>query len=361
MAERVVLHVGSMKSGTSFVQNVLGHNKERLLDQGVLFPGARWKSQVSAVQDLIGSGGPEQKPMEPTGRWRTLADEVNAWSGTAVVSMEFLGPRTAEQISRIVASFPGARVEAVMTCRDLGRNIPAMWLESTQNGATTGWSDYLTAVRDEDRSQPAGRNFWRHQAIPGMANKWAKGVGRDQLTLVTVPRPGAAPDLLWQRFASVLGVDPGACDLDVRANPSIGLATAEVLLRLNRRMLDDDGNLPRSYDKYVKHILAKRGLVSRQGTEPRLGLSEDWVVRRGAKQVQRLLADGHRVVGDLDELRPQPVPGVHADDVALEDQLSAAVDGLAHLVESWHVAERKQRRAARQAARGGGAAKGAAT
>ncbi len=351
MAERVVLHVGSMKSGTSFVQNVLGHNKDRLLEQGVLFPGERWKSQVNAVQDLIASGGPEQQPMAPDGKWRQLCDEVNAWSGTAVISMEFLGPRNKEQISRIVGSFPGARVEAVLTCRDLGRNIPAMWLESTQNGTTASWADYLAAVRAEDRSVAAGRNFWRHQAIPAIAQRWADGVGQDRLTLVTVPRPGADPGLLWQRFASVLEIDPSRCDLDVRANPSIGLATAEVLLRLNRRMVGEDGTLPRSYDKYVKHILAKRGLVARQGEEPRLGLSESWVDARGRKQVDRLRSQGHRVVGDLDELLPQPVPGVHADDVALEDQLAAAVDGIAHLVDAWSTADRKQRRAARQAAR----------
>lgn len=351
MAERLVLHIGSMKSGTSFIQNVLGDNKERLAEQGVLFAGPRWKFQVKAVQDLIGRGGAEQEPLEPDGPWRTLADEINAWSGTAVVSMEFLGPRSPDKIRLIRESFPDTEVEAVLTCRDLGRNIPAMWLESTQNGSVTGWGDYLDAVRTEDRKTPAGRNFWRHQAIPAIAKRWADGLD-GALTLVTVPQKGAPSSLLWERFAGILGVAPDGVDLDVRANPSIGLATALVLLDLNRQLRAADGTLPRHYDMYVKHHLAKRGLVARQGDEPRLGLDEDWVRKRGEQQVKRLRADGHRVVGDLDELRPRPVPGVHADEVSPEDRLAAAVDGLEHMFRTWSTSERQLRRRLRRLGRG---------
>ena len=351
MAERLVLHIGSMKSGTSFIQNVLGDNKDRLAEQGVLFPGPRWKFQVKAVQDLIGHGGPEQDPLDPAGPWQTVADEVNAWPGTAVISMEFLGPRNAQKVAQISGCFPDTSVEAVLTCRDLARNIPAMWLESVQNGSTVGWADYLDAVRTEDRNSPAGRNFWRHQAIPATARRWSEGLDGG-ITLVTVPQKGAPPGLLWERFAGVLGVPPDGVDLDVRANPSIGLATALVLLQLNRQLVRDDGTQPHHYDLYVKHFLAKRGLVARQGDEPRLGLDADWVRKRGEQQVKRLRSDGHRVVGDLDELRPLPVPGVHADEVSVEDRLAAAVDGLEHLVRAWSRSDRVMRKKVRQA-RGG--------
>lgn len=350
MAERLVLHIGSMKSGTSFIQNVLGDNKDRLAEQGVLFAGPRWKFQVNAVRELIGRGGPKQEPLDPSGPWQTLADEINAWSGTAVVSMEFLGPRSAQKITQIRDSFPDTEIEAVLTCRDLARNIPAMWLESTQNGSTTGWADYLEAVRTEDRGTQAGRNFWRQQAIPAIAKRWSQELD-GRITLVTVPPKGAPPGLLWERFAGVLGVAPDGVDLQVRANPSIGLATALVLVQLNQQLQQDDGTMPRHYDRYVKHFLAKRGLVARQGDEPRLGLDADWVRKRGEQQVKRLRSDGHRIVGDLDELRPLPVPGIHADEVSVEDRLAAAVDGLEHFVQGWAKSDRALRRKTSRAAR----------
>lgn len=348
MAERLVLHIGSMKSGTSFIQNVLGDNKDRLAEQGVLFPGPRWKFQVKAVLDLIGHGGPEQDPLDPAGPWQAVTDEVNAWPGTAVISMEFLGPRGADKIAQIRSCFPGTEVEAVITCRDLARNIPAMWLESMQNGFTVGWSDYLDAVRTEDRESHAGRTFWRQQAVPAMARRWSEGLD-GRLTLVTVPQKGAPPGLLWERFAGILGVPLDGVNLDVRANPSVGLATALVLLQLNRQLVRDDGTQPRHYDLYVKHVLAKRGLVTRQGDEPRLGLDADWVRKLGEQQVKRLRSDGYRVVGDLDELRPLPVPGVNPDEVSAEDRLAAAVDGLEHMVRAWSRSDRVMRKRIRQA------------
>jgi hypothetical protein len=339
-----------MKSGTSFIQNVLGHNKAGLADQGVLFPGPRWKAQVAAVQDLIRTGSDGQGELVPGGPWLELVREVREWPGTAVISMEFLGPRTRGQIERIASSFPDARVEAVLSCRDLARQIPAMWLESVQNGSTTGWQDYLDAVRKQDRSVPAGRNFWRHQAIPATARRWAGVLGADALTLLTVPRPGSPAPLLWERFASIVGAQADSVDLDVRANPSIGLATANMLLHLNRRMRKDDGSMPAGYDHYVKHVLAKRGLVYRQGVEPRLGLDEAWVRKRGQQQIRQLRADGHRVVGDLAELEPAPVQGVHSREVSAAEELDAAIDGLAYVISTWHKTERRRRRRARRLA-----------
>lgn len=350
MAQRLVLHIGSMKSGTSFVQNVLAANKDRLAAEGVLFPGERWRDQVAAVKDLIGYAGPDT-PLDPEGPWRRLAAEIEAWPGTAVISMEFLGPRTPAQIAEIVRTFPDTRVEAVMSCRDLARNTTAMWLESVQNASTTTWTDFLVAVRTNDRSTPAGRNFWRHQDLPGIARRWSKGLGKDRFTLLTVPQRGAEPDLLWRRFAEVLGVRPEAFDLDVLANPSIGLATAQVLRALNERIVID-GKAPPRYDRLVKHLLAKRGLVARQAVESRLGLDEPWVLDRGSEQVDQLRSARYRVVGDLAELTPRPVPGVHADEVSEADQLEASLDGLAHLVTSW--AQDSSGRGGRRRGKGGG-------
>lgn len=351
MASRVVLHLGSMKSGTSFVQNVLGHHKEALAQQGVLFPGERWRTQVLAVRELIGQGGDGQEPVAPDGPWTRLVDEVRAWDGTAVVSMEFLAPRSTDKIQQILASFPDTEVHAVLTCRDLGRNIPAMWLESVQNGGITPWGDYLDAVRHRRSGDKVARSFWKHQGIPEIAARWAGEVGSDRLSLVTVPPAGAAPDLLWRRFADAVGFEPEGYDLDVRANRSIGLASAQLLLRLNQSYHAELGAMPPTYDTYVKHKLAKRGLVHHGVDEPRLGLDESWVVKAGESQIERLQKAGHHVVGDLFDLHPMPVEGIHADEVGVDEVLAAAVAGLQHAVAVWADTDRAHRRRARRADR----------
>lgn len=348
MASRLVLHLGSMKSGTSFIQNVLGQNKQLLAERGILFPGPRWRTQVQAVRELIGAGGPKQQPMREDGPWRRIVDQVHAWDGVAVISMEFLAPRSANKIRQIKRDFPDTEVEAILTCRDLGRNVPAMWLESVQTGGTTSWRDYLDAVRKRGGSRPA-RSFWKHQDIPAIAARWAGELGDDRLSLVTVPQKGAAPDLLWRRFAEAVGFDPEGFGLDVRANKAIGLATAQVLLRLNQEYAARDGEMPRYYDEYVKHRLSKRGMALQSDDEPRLGLSASWVTKAADQQVAALATAGHRVVGDLQELRAVAVPGIHADDVTPEQISAASTKALMLALESWADADRRVHRLKRSA------------
>ncbi len=322
MAERVVLHVGLMKSGTSFLQRVLRHNKDLLRDQGVLFPSP-WKRQVQAVKDVAADG---------TGAWPTLVEEIRDWPGTAVVSMEFLGPRGPAKVRRIVDDLAPADVEVVITVRDLARTIPAMWQETLQNRGTWTWADYLAGVEAEDRSSPGpGRAFWTRQDAPGITETWQGAVGRDRVTVLTVPPSGSPPDLLWERFAALVPIE-GVVDLDVRANPSLGLASLLVLRELNLRIeADDDPLTPRQYERIVKQLLAKRGLAGRPD-DPRLGYDADWVAARGERDVERLRALGPRVAGDLDELRCEPVRGASPDDVTVEQQLAASLSALTHTV-----------------------------
>lgn len=334
MAERLVLHIGAMKSGTSFIQGVLSANRETLAEQGFTFPGRRWRNQVSAVRDLMERGGKEQEPLAPDGPWRRMAAEVNAWEGTAIISMEFLGPRNAAKIKEILRSFPDTRVEAVLTVRDFARSIPAMWQESMQNGGTTPWEEFLEVVRTEDTNTKQGNSFWRHQGTAGIARRWSSTVGKDRFTLVTVPPPEAPTSELWERFAAAVGLDPAPFDLQVRRNPSVGAASASVMRALNERLQSNP--MPRQmYSRYVKHGLAKEGLASRKTADRMFELDEPWVIELGEREVQRLRDLDLRVVGSLDDLQPRPVAGVAPGSVTAEQQLEAALDGLAHVLKVW--------------------------
>ena len=57
-AGRLVLHVGAMKSGTTFIQSRLYAHRDLLQERGIRVPGRRRRSQVLAVQQLLRGGGP---------------------------------------------------------------------------------------------------------------------------------------------------------------------------------------------------------------------------------------------------------------------------------------------------------------
>lgn len=325
MAQRVVLHVGSMKSGTTYLQQLVLANRDLLAGRGLLMPGQVWRDQVSGVAEVLGRARVAAAP-EP-GAWQRLVDELDAWPGTGLVSMEFLGIAGPAKIAEVVGSFAPGSVRVVVTARDLNRQIPAMWQEALKNGRTVTFERYVAAVRD--REGP-GKAFWREQTVAAMCRRWADAVGVEQVRLVTVPPPGAAPDELWRRFAEAVGVDAEDLEPPAQRNPSLGAASVEVLRRLNE--LVEDLAYP-AYAPVVKHRLAKKVLGGRRDEEPALGLDvPPWLPEVSAAMVERIRDLGVPVVGDLADLTPVAVPGTDPAAIPVEQHLDAAVAGLEGLV-----------------------------
>jgi hypothetical protein len=257
------------------------------------------------------------------GAWQGLVDELADWNGTGLVSMEFLGPSAPAKVERVVSSFPAGSVEVVVTARDLGRNVPAMWQEGLKNGRTWTFEEYVAAVA---AGEGPGKLFWREQGIAAMCHRWSEVVGVDRVTVVTVPPPGGHRDELWRRFASVLGVDGGAADQPDSGNESLGAASAEVMRRLNE--LVDDLEYA-AYAPVVKNVLAKGTLGPRRPAEQAVGFAvPDWLGARSAQMTGRLTELGVRVVGDIAELEPVSTPGVDPATVERDEQLDAALAGL---------------------------------
>src|SRR3954447_12493355 len=315
MAQLVVFHIGLMKSGTTFIQGRLNANRERLARQQVLFPGPTWKRQVRAVSDLIES--PKRKP----GSWSSLVEEIGEYDGTAVVSMEYLAPIGARQISVLRDSFSGSEVRVAVTVRDLGRSVPAMWQEAIKNRRTWEWQGYVESI--EKGGEP-GRRFWRQQHADKIVRRWGSTVGADQVYVVTVPPPGATSGLLWDRFCEVGGIRPDSWVDGPRANESLGAASTLVMRRLNFATED----LPlAAYKKRVK-ALAKHVMSGHRAAEDPIGFTvPPWLHQESAKVTAQIARSGAHVVGDLAELSPTDVVGVDpsslGEDALLEASLAA--------------------------------------
>lgn len=58
MASRVFLHVGVPKSGTTYLQTTMWHNRAPLRAQGLLYPGAKRMDHYHASQDVRGQRDP---------------------------------------------------------------------------------------------------------------------------------------------------------------------------------------------------------------------------------------------------------------------------------------------------------------
>ena len=303
----VFLHIGTMKSGTSYLQAVLKRNKTALEQAGVFVPDR----MVAAATDALGKPG-RRRTMETRGEWPRVVSEIAAWQGDRVVaSHEFLGAATREQADTIAESLAPHRVTVIITARDLARVIPSHWQTVVKGAKTWLFAEYVGILLDEPAAQGAAlrahRGFWAHQDLARITSAWCDAVGRENVVVITVPSPGAPPDLLWSRFADVVGVEPAAYDhqADSTSNVSLNYGETEMLRQVNVLLGDQLG--PVEYRSLVNNFFANKVLreAPRQAAQdrPTLGPSSHArVATVAAEMVAHLRSSGVRVVGDLSEL-----------------------------------------------------------
>jgi len=332
---RVVLHVGSPKTGTTFLQRVLWDHRELLREEhGILYPGADYWDQFHAAVDLQGHFHGDPRP-DLAGCWPALVEELRSWSGTAVVSHEVLAGAEPEDVRRALRDLDHAEVHVVLTARDLGRQLPSRWQEDVKHGARDTFEQWWARILERDEEDVWSRWFWRTTDPLDVLDRWGE-VPLDRLHVVTVPRSGS-PWLLWSRFCEVVGVDPHAADVSraLGSNSSLGVAEVEVYRRVNVALRGEMAPLP--YHQWVKDVLAQEVLAARgSGESPTLpaplvpavqALAGGWVREIDARDVD--------VVGDLDELLPEAAAegGPTPDGAREADVAEAAVEALAEVLE----------------------------
>ncbi len=336
MSKRILLHVGTPKTGTSYLQDVLFRNRDLLAGKGVLYPAERFDGQFLAALDLMRLpwGGLET---EAIGAWDALAEKVRAWKGTTIISHEILATASRTQVRRALESLghPDAEVHVLLSVRDLVRQIPAEWQENVKHRRTVSYGKFLEQIRDPERGSRLATWFWGVQEIPDILDRWGAELDPSRIHLITVPRPGAPKDLLWQRFAEAFDLAGHPLDLHAeRVNPSLGVPETALLRRINRAA--NDVVQPADYRPLVRELLAHNTL-SRRADTPRLSLPQDvwsWADELSRAWIEELRTRGYGVVGDLDELLPEPVESEFADpDDPRERQVSrAAVDAITALL-----------------------------
>lgn len=307
----IFLHIGAMKTGTTYLQQVLIQNKDSLAEHGYLFPGRTWTAQVRAAHDAVGHHRERQVKVGAAGAWRALAEEMLGHDGAAsIFSVEFLGFAGRAAAERIVRDLAPAEVHVVLTVRDTCAVLPALWQTHCANGGTASWASFARSARlgaSAGRAAPllgqGARLFRRALDVPRMLDIWGALVPTERLHVVTVPPPGAPRDLLWRRFAGVIGLDPEVATNPAQGhNPSLGYPSADLMRRLNAEL----GRLPRGeYNPTLKHHLAEKVLARRAALESRAGLDArayEFGVRWNRRTRAAVEASGAHLVGDLEDL-----------------------------------------------------------
>lgn len=323
MAERVVVHVGPPKSGTTYLQTMVWTHRETLRRHGVLVPGRTpFDHNLLATATRDDAPGPRART-----RARRLAEVIADWPGTVVVSCEWFADHDGEAPVRFGRLVAGAPTTVVVTARDLEAVAPAAWQERLKLGFATPLDAFVDGL-----AEPGGRWSWTTLDPAVVARRWSADA------IVTVPAERAAPGVLWDRFAAAAGIADVRLEPDVTvANESLAVGPARLLEVVGPRLREaidaDSSPWPEQY-RWLRRFVGHDLLVPRRGERIALAPAQSSAVRARSRSTRdALAAEGYAVFGDLADLTPEhPRPGVHPASVSDAELVELAGDLIADLL-----------------------------
>jgi hypothetical protein len=331
MARRVHLHIGTMKSATTYLQDLCELHADHLADSGVLWlPGS---IRYAGIRAFFGRA--DDQTDQPAA-WRSLLQQIRGHPGDVVLSNELLAGLECHRIHRLVDALGPSDVQVVITARDPVRVIPSAWQTAIRSGEKTyPWAEFSSAVcSDPSEVDPTSlhEKFWHQHDVARVALRWQPLIADGHLTVVTVPPIGGDRQAVAYRFGAAIGVDlTGLTQPTTRGNSTLGAHSAELMRRVNIAVSGAD----RAIRKYgIRNALADAGLGARAKLEPEFGLSpaqHAWAEGRARRMVDELSSMGLVIQGDLTDLIPT---GQHSadfvDPAASTDAelLEASTDGL---------------------------------
>lgn len=330
MAQRVFMHVGIPKTGTTFLQTLMWRNRRALRRAGLLVPGTRradhFYGSLVVREDPNISSRNEHAPTA----WARILDQVRRWDGDAVISHEFYGAASAAQTASAIEDLAPAHVHIVGTVRNLVDAFPSFWAESVKFGGTRSLAEFCAAPDDD----PARVWGWRTMDAPAVLERWTGEQDALRTHVVVYPSSGSDPRELWRRFARVMDVDDSVCDT-ARSTPnaSLGVTEAELLRRVNAH-LGPGSRYRVEAGRWIRGYLSQQVLVPHGGmpvvpADDVRGL----LVERQQRAVESITAAGYDVVGSLGDLtKTSDSTPRDPSDVSSDDMLDVATESIARLL-----------------------------
>lgn len=331
--QRLLIHVGPHKTGTTTVQSALHQHKDLLIEQGVRYLGSGVRPGLGprALTGVLDSAAQQRRGLK---EWSELqAEAAAATEPRLVLSSEFLCEADDDAARRIVDGWGDVDLQVVVTLRSLARILPSQWQQFVRSGLAEPFGPWVEAIVAAYDDPASPLPFWRRHRHADIVERWARIVGADKVTVVI--GDSGDPGLLTREFAALL---------DLPSDLLVPRSSME-----NRSLTWEEAAVIRAFNHQAtaaRHLPTKARLAAWARLKHRTPLSSEHRITIPGSLVDpvramcedtatRIVASGVTVVGDLEELRqvpsadgqqrePQRVPVELAGQVAVEVLTEAA-------------------------------------
>lgn len=313
MTNDLILHAGMMKSGTTYIQNILTKNRAVLQQSGWLYPGDEYFNQQLACYGICGHDIPwyhktldeyirEHKKMGK----ELVQDVLNARkTGSVLVSAEALSALSNSGIDHFLKII-GSPNKVIFTVRPLFKTLASAWQQQLRGGGLEDIHTYMARVR---RDWKSSGELWRIYAYGNAIERWATSVDCpiDVIILPSIVHPSK----LWKLFEKS-GQLPELADIEVlssQQNRSFGLLNCMAMLRMN--MMLDEMDISRAEVERIRRYFFRKITPAIDHDQAwRVKIPEMFIQEIGeweASEMEKLNEFSHSVHGDISSMSPQPI------------------------------------------------------
>lgn len=334
----ILVHIGSPKTGTTYLQDCLDRKRTDLLDAGVLYPATPW---LNHVRHLLGPlrwfRNDPALQAEADDLWHGLVGDVRAHQGRTIISAENAVIANPDMIGQIVDDLGRDHVQVLITARPVADVLAGFWQEEVRWGATITFDQWVDGVL-ESAARPNAHPFWACHDHAAIVERWVEATNAQQVT-VAIARPDQ-PSAITNAVEQLLGVPGGMLTHQgndtARTNRSLTMAEVELVRRLNAVMTDP--SRPAQMDEILRLATIDRLVEGRRPgrDEPAARPSRPVVeslVPVSVEVVERLRAANVRVIGDPDTLVADPLRFDETGYMTYDEQDHLRVDSAVLIIE----------------------------
>lgn len=246
MANRLVIHAGFLKTGTTALQASMNLKQKALLEQGVYYPRVV-DPRVAVEADhhfaaLALIGKPEgwreedaEQDFEPLATWTSLCKELNHYKGTSIFSAEMLSELEVPQIRKIYEETVANQKDVVFSIRPLVKILPSAYQQKIKFGQIkVSYEKWLEQVFEPNRESSAAKQFWLRHDYPVVISRWIEVFGKNHVQLVVADENNR--EFLFDTFNEILKLKPETLRQfkNVGTNRSLTLDEGAMLMEINR-------------------------------------------------------------------------------------------------------------------------------